>query len=339
MRKAAGRQPGRRSEEAGRRVRTAGQVSGREYERRQRALRRQRAIRRQRRRARRCLIAGAALIAAVFLLPRAFGFLAQLRRGAGGLPGSGDAGSPAAEAGGTPGNPVLAQGSVDEAILEGLRETWRDKPEAAEILAHPENYPDALLELLNKRPETLQFVKDYPSKWNRKAEVDISGEIEKGTIPFFYQWDGRWGYDGYGRSIVALAGCGPTCLSMVLADLLGDASLHPGAVAAFSERSGYLTENGTSWDLMTLGAGELGITGEVLPLDENRMIAKLQSGHPIICSMRPGDFTDVGHFVVLAGYEDGAFLIHDPNSIENSGRSWTYERIRDQIRNLWVCSP
>ena len=54
--------------------------------------------------------------------------------------------------------------------------------------------------------------------------------------------------------------------------------------------------------------------------------------------MRPGDFTDTGHFIVLAGYADGAFTVHDPNSIANSQTTWTFERIKGQIKNLWAYS-
>lgn len=211
-------------------------------------------------------------------------------------------------------------------------------PRAEDILSHPDHYPDDLLLLLQKRPETLDFVRDYPEKKNQKVTVDIRDELTGGEIPVFYQWDERWGYDRYGDNIVGLAGCGPTCLSMVAAGLLGDASLHPGAVAVFSVENGYRTESGTSWDLMTLGAEKLGLTGEVLSLDENRMAQALAEGRPIICSMRPGDFTDTGYFIVLVGYENGEFQIHDPNSVENTAMRWSYDRIKGQIKNLWAFS-
>lgn len=234
--------------------------------------------------------------------------------------------------------PVLPQGGADAALLRQLQTMYQDNPEAADILAHPENYPDALLLLLSKRPETLDFVKNYPEKKGEKVQVNLKDEVKKGVVPLLYQWDIRWGYDRYGDSIVALAGCGPTCLSMVALGLNGDTSLDPGTVAAFSEDHGFLTEVGSSWELMTAGAKDLGLASEELPLDENRMIQALEAGSPIICSMRPGDFTDSGHFIVLTGYEDGAFTVHDPNSINNSQKKWTYRQIQGQIRNLWAFS-
>ena len=52
--------------------------------------------------------------------------------------------------------------------------------------------------------------------------------------------------------------------------------------------------------------------------------------------MGPGDFTTTGHFIVLVGYENGKIKVNDPNSIKNSEKEWTYEQIKDQIRNLWA---
>ncbi len=234
--------------------------------------------------------------------------------------------------------PVLASGTADEAVLAKLSQMYAGNPQAQDILEHPENYPDDLLALLAKRPETLTFVLHYPENKNVRHKVDLSGEIEQGKIPLFYQWDERWGYDAYGDNIVALAGCGPTCLSMVAVGLTGDTSLHPGEVARFSAEKGFVTEAGTAWDLMTLGAEELGLHSEELPLDEGRMRSAVENGMPVICSMRPGDFTDTGHFIVLVGWEDGGFRVNDPNSKDNSSRLWTYEELEWQIKNLWAYS-
>ena len=38
----------------------------------------------------------------------------------------------------------------------------------------------------------------------------------------------------------------------------------------------------------------------------------LENGEPVICSMRPGDFTTKGHFIVLVGMEDGKIRVQCP---------------------------
>jgi predicted double-glycine peptidase len=54
--------------------------------------------------------------------------------------------------------------------------------------------------------------------------------------------------------------------------------------------------------------------------------------------MGPGDFTTTGHFIVLTGYDGQGFIINDPNSEENSEKIWTYQQLKNQIKNLWAFS-
>ncbi len=197
-------------------------------------------------------------------------------------------------------------------------------------------YPQELIDLWERNEEARDFVVDYPKYKDRKWEIDLSKEAEQDGIPLLLQWDRRWGYEAYGSSMIAVTGCGPTCLSMVYIGLTGDDSMNPKKMAAFSEKKEYYTENGTSWDLMTKGAEALGLSAEELPLDENRIRQCLLDGEPVICSMGPGDFTREGHFIVLTGVDgEGKILLHDPNSRRNSEVSWEYERLAGQIKNLW----
>ena len=86
---------------------------------------------------------------------------------------------------------------------------------------------------------------------------------------------------------------------------------------------------------MSVLSADFGITATELPLDEGVMKQALSEGKPIVCSMNPGDFTESGHYIVLVGYEDGGFRVHDPNSPERSEMLWEYDRIAGQIGNLW----
>ena len=212
--------------------------------------------------------------------------------------------------------------------------------EAKQELKSHEDYPQSLRELLENNPETAEFVRDYEKEAGVHHTIDLKSEIHPGEIPLFIQWDKRWGYEQYGNEMIAVDGCGPTALAMVLAGLTQDASWSPLRVAEFAQENGYYVEgSGTSWSLMSDGAQSLGLQVQVLSLDEGVIRRELEAGHPVICIMGPGDFTSSGHFIVLTGiHEDGTVQVNDPNSRINSEKSWNLERIMGQIRNLWSYS-
>lgn len=227
------------------------------------------------------------------------------------------------------------RGEVDEETAAKLEELSRQLDDVRYILAHSEEYPASLLKLVANNPEAAEFVKQYPQH-GLDTPLEAIEEVRKGEIPLLLQWDPRWGYTTYGSDFLAVTGCGPTCLSMVAAGLTGDNSITPYLVAEAAEDGGYYTEGyGSEWTIMSVLSADFGITATELPLDEGVMKQALSEGKPIVCSMNPGDFTESGHYIVLVGYEDGGFRVHDPNSPERSAMLWPYDRIADQIGNLW----
>ena len=209
-------------------------------------------------------------------------------------------------------------------------------PKVWEIMANKDQYPEEMIELLENNEETVDFVYDYPEKKDT-SPADTVGEVVRGEIPLLLQWDERWGYAFYADDMIAVNGCGPTAIAMVAAGLTGTNTVTPYKVAQFSAGNGYYAgDSGTSWILMTDGAQQFGIYGEEMGLSENQVFSALESGHPIICSMRPGDFTTTGHFIVLTGIEDGKIRVNDPNSRVRSEKLWDYSRLEYQINNLWV---
>ncbi len=204
----------------------------------------------------------------------------------------------------------------------------------------PRQYPRELEELLQSNPETRSFVMDYPSKKDSHPVIDLTGEVTKGTIPLFLQWDERWGYEIYGDDLLALTGCGPTCLSMVRCGLSGDTDWNPYQVAQMAQRQGYYQSGaGSTWTLMSEGAESMGLIVSDVVFDEAHIRAILEEGSPIICSMGPGDFTTAGHFIVLTGVDgDGKIRVCDPNSRKRSEKTWELTKLMAQIKNLWAYS-
>lgn len=205
-----------------------------------------------------------------------------------------------------------------------------------ELKMKEEDYPQELQEMLEKNPETADFVAGYPNRADYLGkEIDLTSDYQTGQVPLLMQWDQRWGYDSYGQEIIGVAGCGPSCMTMAYLYLTGDTSMNPRKMAAYAYDSGFYTEAGTGWDFFTRGASGLGLSGSELPLGEAQIKQALDQGGVVICSMRPGDFTTTGHFILLRSYDDNGFYVNDPNSRKNSEKQWDFDTLSPQIKCLW----
>lgn len=200
--------------------------------------------------------------------------------------------------------------------------------------------PQSLIEFADKYPEAFDFVNEYPYESKKKHNTDISNQLLKDTVPLFLQWDKRWGYEYYGNEFLAITGCGPTCLSMILCGLTNNSKYTPLYIANYAEQNGYYIQNeGTSWLLMTEGAENFGLNVECKEITKEYLLAELNMGHPIICSMWPGDFTYTGHFIVLTGIDnENNIILNDPNSYLKSEKHWDIDVLFPQIRMLWAYS-
>lgn len=200
-----------------------------------------------------------------------------------------------------------------------------------------DDYPEKLVDLLERNPETEEFVLHYPLDRADPMPIDLSDVDAEAGVPLFLQWDRRWGWMEYGGSPAALTGCGPLCLSMAAFYLTGDEAYSPDKMLEFASDNGYYSPgNGSKWTLISEGAEDLGFDVTEIPLVKSRILDHLEAGNPIICAMGAGDFTSSGHFIVLVGEEDGLIRVNDPNSRRNSDKLWKFEDIEDQFRNLWV---
>ena len=220
---------------------------------------------------------------------------------------------------------------------------WEERTEAEKtVKAYAEAngifygaYPESLIDLLERNPETEEFVLNYPFRADVVADL---GEYDRDeSVPLFLQWDRRWGYERYGSDVIGITGCGPTCLAMAGYYVTGDEKFTPDKIAEFAQRNGYYEKGyGSSWTLISQGGVKLGLDVTEIPLVKKRMVDNLEVNNPIILALGPGDFTSSGHYVVLVGIEDGKFRVNDPNSVINSQKLWSYEELEGQIRNIWV---
>lgn len=245
--------------------------------------------------------------------------------------------------------------AIEKALSESeyekdLRKLYEQYSQMADMLLNLDAYPDEIVSYLMRMPETVDWVIRYP-EYSRKTDeelntealepLDLSKYEMRGQIPIYYQWDLAWGYTTYGDGYMAVTGCAPVCLSMVAVGLTGDTSITPKKVADLSTSIGaYVEDVGTSWDLMTKGATELGLHSQKIETwTASALLRKLEEGNPIICSMGEGDFTTQGHFIVLVGLtEKGKILVNDPNSKINTEKEWDAQVLLDQMKGMWVIS-
>ena len=224
-----------------------------------------------------------------------------------------------------------------EEIMRKLSELGEGNELIAQISRNSYLYSENMLGALANNPEMADFVNSYTGI-TTTASGGLSEEELALKFPLFLQWDPRWGYVQYGdNSCIGLAGCGPTSLSMALYYLTGDAGITPDSVAAYSMARGYYVSGaGTAWKLLTDLPGKYGVKVSEPERSEQVLKSALDQGKVIICSMRPGDFTAGGHFIVIYGYDEEGFMINDPNCVARSMKHWTYGEIAAQIKHVWV---
>ena len=230
--------------------------------------------------------------------------------------------------------------TYDNAVIENSKIYEKNKIQnnqsMLDDIMNSTQYPKQLKDLALKNEEALEFVYDYPAEHVKEHTIDLTEEASMDSVPLFVQWDKRWGYEKNSGNFFAASGCGPTTLSMVVVYLTHNREASPIAVAKYSKEAGYSVDgSGSSWTLISEGCRHYGVKAKTVALDESRMKAELDEGHPIVVNVGPGDFTDTGHFMVITGYDDEGFSINDPNSIEKSGKRWLFKNISSQIRAVW----
>lgn len=190
-----------------------------------------------------------------------------------------------------------------------------------------------LLKLAMSEPAAVDFVRNY---------VDMAGStdaqpcdpVEEGSVPALYQWDTRWAYADYSRSVIGLAGCGPTAMCMVYQGLTGQSDKSPYDFAMDAIAHDYV-HGGTDPGFYVWEAQDNGLTYEELEVSASALKKALNSGNVVICNVGPGDFTQVGHFIVLCGIaDDGKLKVNDPYSKVRSEKTWDIDQVIDQTQAL-----
>lgn len=224
-----------------------------------------------------------------------------------------------------------------EQALEKIKELSQWFPALHHVYDNHEQYPPDFIVTIVGNPEMTDFAYRYlttePVATGGFTEDEIPEEY-----PLFLQWDIRWGYMPYGTSgnNMGISGCGPTCLSMASFYLTGNRECTPQAIAQYSMDKGYYVPGaGTAWALLDNYPAEIGLISTRIGKSEAKLKSELDKGNILICSVRAGNFTTAGHFIVIYGYDENGFKVNDPKCIYRSRLTWTYEQIKNDIKQTW----
>ena len=213
------------------------------------------------------------------------------------------------------------------------KETDSGNNKAEWIYDNFDNLPDTMLYLAGNDPDTIDFVYNYQNGiTNFEFYPGESVNLDRKT-PYFLQWDNRWAYNSLGQSNVGIAGCGPTSMAMALARLTGDNSITPDKISI--DANAYMDASGVSRSFFNDEASKYGYRVVDISNDKDAMIEALNYG-PLIVSFTRGYFTLFGHIVIIDSYQNGKFIINDPNSIKKSQISWSFNQIQNQIAHIWL---
>lgn len=171
------------------------------------------------------------------------------------------------------------------------------------------------------------------------TDEDVVTEIEGTevftTVPYYCQWDSKWGKNPYGNGTISSSGCGPTCCAMVVSYFTG-LKLTPGALVKRIGNTYYVSGQGSSWSLFPGVAGMYGLQCKNLGKSMESVVAELRKGHVVIASMGPGTFTKGGHFIVLTGITaSGEITVNDPSHPDFCKSTFKQSLILSESKNFW----
>lgn len=168
-------------------------------------------------------------------------------------------------------------------------------------------------------------------------EVNQTLTAEQAPTPLLLQTDERWRNEAYGDGDIAKNGCALLSLAMVLSHFRGTA-IDPHEVFQWAGDRYFVENSGTAWSIFPDFATQNGLTYHDLGDDFAQAQSFLTQQIPVVVSVVPGEFTDVGHIMVLSEMKDGKIRILDPadnQSKSHYSKAYTPEELQSQILHFW----
>ena len=204
-------------------------------------------------------------------------------------------------------------------------ELARKAAEAEALAAQEGGDPAVEKEYVPAAPEITQLVSQ------RGREMLLGGNV---PLVYYNQADAAWASKSYGTDPIAIYGCGPTVMAMLVSSLT-DTQMNPEEMAAWAAENGYAAPQSGSYHSIVEGTAEhfgldcVSLAGLGPDEVEQELIV---SGGIVVALVGPGHFTKGGHFILIHGAAlTGEVLVADPNSRERSLTAWDLELILSEL--------
>lgn len=192
---------------------------------------------------------------------------------------------------------------------------------------------------------TSQLSIDIP----QEGLYDLMLNSVTGPLTYYNQGDARWrDYLYGGQDPLSKYGCGPTVMAMVITSLTNHQVTPPQMAEWSAANGGWCPKSGSYHKLILDSARAFQLDAQPLRnFTPNEMIAALNSGKLLVILVKPGKFTDQGHFLIITQVTpEGKFRIADSGHYENTKLDWDPELVYRELNRgasdggpVWAIGP
>lgn len=224
---------------------------------------------------------------------------------------------------------LLKSAMADDGIVSDM-DAW--------MLVHIDDYSQDILDFYLPDHDRFEFVQAWPDRDAYQEKVErLSESLDE--VPALLQWDLRWGYQPYSDSLIYIAGCAPTCVSMIASYLHQDPSLTPRVMSDYAAEQGdFYSGMGTAATFFDHAAERFAMDVEQIETSEEAVTNALDEGKLLIFHMMPGTFTSVGHYIVGVSHDGPLMQIRDPNSVARTRMDWNIPDVLNECASVYAFS-